>query len=129
MKTQISPSKSSPTISFQSLIHPYSLDEFANTYWDEKELWIQRDNATYYQSLLTIAAIDRILDYHRPTGSSIRVVKNQEPLDKSKYENTDGSLNLNQIYAAYADGYTLVINEVNRFWEHLKRSVTTYKIC
>ena len=69
---------------------------------------------------MTISKIVEVLDLHRPTGSSLRVVKNQEPLNATKYENKDGSLNLNQLYAAYGDGYTIVVNEIDRFWKPIK---------
>lgn len=105
---------------FEDLIAPYSLQDFSENYWDKKPLIIQRDDRSYFESLMTIKNIDEILDFNRPKGSSIRVVKNQEPLNKSKYENTDGSLKLNQIYASYADGYTLVVNEIDRFWKPIK---------
>ncbi len=105
---------------FEDLIHPYTLEDFNQQYWDKKPLLIQRQDPSYYQSLLSISKIDEILHYNRPTGTSIRVVKNQEPLDKARYENKDGSLNLNQIYASYSDGYTLVVNEIERFWKPLK---------
>ncbi|GAA3522424.1 hypothetical protein GCM10022393_41260 [Aquimarina addita] len=105
---------------FQDLIHPYSLADFSTHYWDKKSLLIKREDTCYFESLLTISNIDEVLDLNRPKGSSIRVVKYQEPLDKTKYENADGSLNLNQIYAAYVDGYTIVVNEIDRFWKPLK---------
>lgn len=105
---------------FNDLIHPTSLDDFKEKHWNKKTLLIRREDSKYYKSLLTIANIDQVLDLHRPKGSSLRVVKNQEPLNATKYENKDGSLNLNQLYAAYSDGYTIVINEIDRFWKPIK---------
>ncbi|MEW7281272.1 cupin domain-containing protein [Aquimarina sp. 2201CG1-2-11] len=101
---------------FQELIYPYTVEDFSHQYWGKQPLLIQRENASYFTSLLAMADIDKVLDFHRPKGSSLRVVKNQEPLDPTTYENTDGSLNLNKLYTSYAEGYTLVINEIDRFW-------------
>lgn len=105
---------------FQNLIYPYTLEDFSENYWGKKPLIIKREDKSYFKSLLSVADVDEVLDFHRPKGNSIRVVKNQEPLDKTKYENEDGSLNLNQIYASYADGYTIVVNEIDRLWKPLK---------
>lgn len=105
---------------FQELIYPFELEDFKNNYWEKETLLIQRGNPEYYKSLFSIDNVDELLDLHRPKGKSIRIVKNQEPLNASKYENPDGSLNLNQIYAGYADGYTVVVNEIERFWKPLK---------
>lgn len=105
---------------FEDLLHPIENEDFQEKYWEKNPLVIQRGDPDYYQSLFSIADVDVLLDLHRPQGKSIRIVKNQEPLLASKYENPDGSLNLNQIYAAYADGYTVVVNEIDRFWKPLK---------
>jgi ribosomal protein L16 Arg81 hydroxylase len=105
---------------FSDLVNPITDDHFLEQYWEQKPLILNRKNPDYYQSLFTIDQVDQVLDTCRPRGSSIRVVKNQEPLLSTKYENPDGSLNLNQLYASYADGYTVVINEIERFWHPLR---------
>ncbi len=106
--------------SFSDLIYPIHTDDFNENYWEKKVLHIQRDNSDFFSSLFSLEDLDKILEYSRPRGGSLRVVKSQQPLNASIYENHDGSLNLNQLYAAYADGYTIVINEVQRFWDPIK---------
>lgn len=108
------------TFDLENLLEPVGLSTFLEQYWENEPLILHREQADYYQSLFSIENVDQVLDLHRPTGNSIRVVKNQVPLLPGKYENGDGSLNLNQLYAAYADGYTVVINEIDRFWRPLK---------
>ncbi len=102
------------------LINPFTTDHFIDQYWEKIPLIVERKNSDYYKSLFSIEQVDHVLDVSRPRGNSLRVVKNQEPLLPAKYENPDGSLNLNQLYAAYADGYTIVINEIDRFWHPFK---------
>jgi len=106
--------------SFDDLIYPIEFSRFENEYWEQKPLFIERGDKDYYQSLISLEDVDTLLDLARPNGSSLRVVKNQEALPANKYENQDGSLNLNQIYVAYADGYTIVVNEVERFWKPIR---------
>jgi len=106
--------------SFDDLIYPLDFSKFEKEYWEQKPLFIERGDKDYYQSLISLEDVDTLLDLARPTGASLRVVKNQEPLPANKYENPDGSLNLNQIYVAYADGYTIVVNEVERFWKPIR---------
>lgn len=105
---------------FDDLIFPLEFSKFENEYWEQKPLFIERGDKDYYQSLISLKDVDTILDLGRPAGNSLRVVKNQEALPANKYENQDGSLNLNQIYVAYADGYTIVVNEVERFWKPIR---------
>ncbi len=104
-----------------ALLNPIAKEDFFQQNWEKEPLIIKRNAKDYYQQLFTIEAVDKILYYNRPTGTSLRVVKNQEPLLPSKYENPDGSLNLNQLYAAYGDGYTIVVNEIQRFNEAIKQ--------
>lgn len=105
----------------EEIIFPHTLSNFSQQFWDQELLTIERNQTDYYHSLFSIKEVDKVLGLHHPTGKAIRVVKNQVPLDKTKYENPDGTLNLNQIYAAYADGHTIVVNEINSFWNPLKQ--------
>ena len=105
---------------FEDLLKPNTFQDFVQNYWEHKSLVVERDDRNYYRSLLSIENIDHILDNGRPSGSSLKVVKNQESLSPVKYENSDGSLNINQLYVSYAEGYTIVLNEVERFWQPIK---------
>ncbi|MCC5613122.1 cupin domain-containing protein, partial [Nostoc sp. CHAB 5834] len=105
---------------FYDLIQPLDIRDFEATYWEKQAIHIERDDPDYFASLFSIADLDNVLAYSRPRGSALRVVKNQQPLTPTIYENQDGSLNLNQLYAAYADGHTIVINEIQRYWDPIK---------
>jgi len=106
--------------SFSDLIQPISTQNFENIYWEKQAVHVQRNDPAFFSSLFSVEALDKLLEYNRPRGSSLRVVKSQQPLNPTIYENADGSLNLNQLYAAYADGHTIVINEIQRFWDPIK---------
>lgn len=105
---------------FANLLSTFDIERFKNNYWEKKYYHIKRVNTDFYNSIFNIKNVDEILDKSRPSGGNLRVIKNQEPLPANKYENQDGSLNLNQLYTAYADGYTLVINKIERFWQPLQ---------
>ncbi|MCK8496018.1 cupin domain-containing protein [Spirosoma sp. RP8] len=102
------------------LFQPIGIEDFEANYWEQKVLHVKRDDSNFFSSLFSIEDLDRVLEYNRPRGSSLRVVKNQQPMNPTIYENKDGSINLNQLYTAYADGHTIVVNEVQRFWDPLK---------
>ncbi len=104
----------------QRIINPIDTTVFFDSYWERKPLILHREQSAYYQGLFSIAEVDQVLDVAQPNGSSLRIVKNQQPLPSIKYEGADGKLNLNQLYAAYADGYTININEIQRFWQPVK---------
>lgn len=101
--------------SCEDLIQPFGLDHFLANYHEKDKLIIDRNDPDYYQGLFSLDEVDTVLDTGRPRDESLRIVKNQVPLLPTKYQQADGSLNLNQIYTAYADGYTIVINELDRY--------------
>lgn len=105
---------------FSNLIQPINIEDFAANYWEKQVLHIQRNNPDFFFSLFSIEDLDKVLEYNRPHGSSLKVVKSNQPMNSTVYENQDGSLNLNQLYTAYVDGYSILINGIQRFWEPIK---------
>ncbi|MGF7217826.1 ribosomal protein L16 Arg81 hydroxylase [Spirosoma lacussanchae] len=108
---------------FADLISPINIIDFEANYWEKQVVHIKRDNPSFFESLFSVEVLDKLLAYNRPRGGGLRVVKSQQPLNPTIYENQDGSLNLNQLYAAYADGHTIVINEIQRYWDPIKMLV------
>ncbi len=108
---------------YKELLQPITFSDFSSNYWENKFLHLERENKNYYKNLFSIKVFDSIIEYGKPRGKSLRVVRNQEPLLPTKYEKSDGSINLNQLYAAYSDGYTLVINEIQKYSESINRLV------
>jgi ribosomal protein L16 Arg81 hydroxylase len=106
-------------LNFTELLYPKPFKDFTSNFLEKNFLYIEREDRQYFRNLFSIEDFDAVLEYGKPRGNSLRVVKNQEPLLPTKYENFDGSLNLNQLYVAYADGYTVVINEINRYSESI----------
>lgn len=117
----------SKIIDFSGLIDPIGTKDFEKNHWESQVLHIQRGNPEFFSSLFSIKDLDYLLEYTRPRGSSIRVVKNQQPMNPTVFENQDGSLNLNQLYTAYADGNTIVVNEIQRFWDPIKNLVESIR--
>lgn len=113
---------------FEDLINPISNSDFQTNYWEKQVLHIPRDDSDFFSSLFSIEDLDKLLEYSRPRGNSLRVVKSQQPLNPTIYENQDGSLNLNQLYVAYADGHTIVVNEIQRFWDPIKSFVQNMRL-
>nr|WP_314837805.1 cupin domain-containing protein [uncultured Flavobacterium sp.] len=114
--------------SFEDLINPISVRDFKINYWEKQVLHISRDDSDFFSALFSIDDLDKLLEYSRPRGINLKVVKSQQTLNPTVYENQDGSLNLNQIYVAYADGHTIVVNEIQRFWDPIKEFVQNMRL-
>lgn len=112
-------SEANSCFNLDQLLSPFALEEFFQEYWETRPLVIPRSQPGYYQNLFTVQDIDSIFLFCKPNPPDIRVVANQQELLPSRYLRADGSLNLNQLYKAYDEGHTLVINGLQRFWQPL----------
>jgi ribosomal protein L16 Arg81 hydroxylase len=104
---------------FAKLIQPIEPETFFNEYWEQRPLILSRQEPDYYRDLFTIQDVDKVLFYTRPHPPEVKIVKNQQELLPSKYINADSSLNLNQLYKAYDEGHTIIVNGLQQFWEPL----------
>ncbi|MEL6928502.1 MAG: cupin domain-containing protein [Cyanobacteria bacterium J06600_6] len=104
---------------FAKIFNPLDLDRFFQEYWEEKPLHLSRGIADYYQQLFSVDDVDRVLNYSQIDYPTIRVVANQQELLPAKYTQADQRLNLNQLYKAYHEDHTIVINGLNKFWHPL----------
>jgi ribosomal protein L16 Arg81 hydroxylase len=101
--------------SFDRIIAPCDPATFLSQYWEAKPLHLARKDAEYYSALFSSVELEAVLQYVRPQPPDLRVVLEQVELPASKYVNADGSLNMNQLYKAYGEGHTMVVNSLQRF--------------
>lgn len=113
------------------ILSPISLGKFKENYWENEFLIIKRDDENYYSSLFTFQEFDRILNHSVASGESVSVVRNAEKFEKKNfvdYQKLDGRINLNQLYASYADGYSIVVNGVHQYNEGINNLVNSLRI-
>lgn len=107
--------------SFDRLMHPFDPGRFLAEHWENEPLLIARQDSHYYASLFSASALESILQYARPGPQDVRVVRDQIELAPDRYRHLDGRINMNQLYKAYGEGNTLVINGLQRFAPRLAR--------
>lgn len=107
--------------SFDRLMHPFDPGRFLAEHWENEPLLIARDDSRYYASLFSAAELESILQYARPGPHDVRVVRDQVELAPDRYRHLDGGINMNQLYKAYGEGNTVVINGLQRFAPRLAR--------
>lgn len=113
------------------VLSPISFQEFKENYWENEVLVVQRNDEHYYNSLFTFKEFDQILKHSVSSGENISVVRNAESFEKknpSDFQKPDGSINLNQLYALYADGFSIVINRVHCFEKEINNLVNSLRI-
>lgn len=107
--------------SFDRLMHPFDPGRFLAEHWECEPLLIARGDREHYASLFSAAELESILQYARPGPHDVRVVRDQVELAPDRYRHLDGGINMNQLYKAYGEGNTVVINGLQRFAPRLAR--------
>ena len=98
------------------LLAPLSLREFADELWERQPRVIAHGDRNYFRSLFSAADVDTVFEYNQPTPESFRVIMQGDGPPRNEYVQSDGRLDLDQLRKFYADGYTIVVNGLERFW-------------
>lgn len=98
------------------LLQPLTVETFLDEIWGTTHYHAARRSAGYFDSLLPGAsAVDQLLEYVRPEPSGVRLVKGGEDKDPDAYRHADGSLDLVAVRNGLADGYTIVLDNLERY--------------
>jgi ribosomal protein L16 Arg81 hydroxylase len=98
------------------LLAPLTVEAFLDGIWEAAHHHIKRGRADYFDRLLRgPSAVDELLGHVQPEPSAVRLVKNGEDKDPDAYRLADGSLALARVADGFADGYTIVLNGLERY--------------
>jgi ribosomal protein L16 Arg81 hydroxylase len=107
------------------LIHPIDVATFLSEYWEQKPLLIHRDHPNHYTDLLSLDAVDSILATSDVRSDMFRVIiKGQETpvAELGAGAGRNGRMNaLEELYARYRNGSTIVLNALEHRWYPLWR--------
>lgn len=95
------------------LLQPVSVDTFLDEIWARRPHHIQRGEPRYFDRLLP--SVDDLLDQMQPEPSAMRLVKGGQDMDPASYRRGDGSLDPARARDGLADGYTIVLNGLERY--------------
>ncbi len=116
------------TAFFDKIIAPCSVEAFFNTYHEKKILYIPRNDASYYEPVLTSRELSAFLDRQDIFYPSLRMVKNGKELPSGEYtlkgvpighHKKDGIIHTEKAFALFNDGATMVVQAGQRYFDHL----------
>jgi ribosomal protein L16 Arg81 hydroxylase len=113
------------TFNFEQLIAPISPDVFFQAYWEQQPLVVSSREEGYYHKLFSVRDLDSVFLFSKLYPPDIRVIANQQEMLPAHYIDESGSLKLNQLYQAYQNGHTLIVNGLQRFWQPLAAFCST----
>ena len=99
----------------KKLIHPITVEEFFNEYWEKKVLYIPRNDYNYYEDILTLSDVNEYLSQTDIRYPHVRLVKNgsEIPLIDYSYnfvygENSfQGVIDMDKLFYLYNEGATM----------------------
>jgi ribosomal protein L16 Arg81 hydroxylase len=109
------------------LLAPLTIPGFIDSYWEQRPLIVSRATPAWFADLLSLDDIDRVLSTIPVRGKDLRIAQEGMLLPTSSYcGDPDGNarIDLHRVLALFADGATLILNHVERFWAPLRSFVS-----
>jgi ribosomal protein L16 Arg81 hydroxylase len=98
------------------LLQPLAVERFLDETWGVRHCHVQRSCPGYFDDLLSGSSeVEELLTLFRPQPAAVRLVKGNEKKQGSvAYRLADDSLDLVRVLYDFADGYTIVLDGVER---------------
>jgi bifunctional lysine-specific demethylase and histidyl-hydroxylase NO66 len=98
------------------LLQPLTVETFLNEIWGATHYHLKRNCPGYFDGLLDgSATVEELLELFRPDLSLVRLVRENDKKDSYAYRLADGSFDVAGVRSDLADGYTIVLDSIERF--------------
>ena len=98
------------------LLQPLTVESFLDEIWGTNHFHLKRNSPGYFDGLLDgSATVEELLGLFRADLSLVRVVREKDKKDPFTYRLADGSLDFARVRSDFADGYTIVLDSIERF--------------
>jgi bifunctional lysine-specific demethylase and histidyl-hydroxylase NO66 len=102
-------------LSLAWLLQPLAVETFLRQIWGATHYHIERGCAGYFDSLFGPTAVEELLEFVRPEPSAVLLVRKKQNKDPNTYRLADGAIDLVRVRNEFADGYTIVLNGLERY--------------
>jgi len=108
-----------------SLVAPYEPGAFFSDFWEQRHLFVKREQPRYYESLITAADLENIISSSDARYPAIRLAKGGNYYAPEAYtrnvkhgdENFMGVPDINKIFEEYRRGATVALPAIHRTWK------------
>ncbi|MEM8573617.1 MAG: cupin domain-containing protein [Pseudomonadota bacterium] len=104
------------TWSLERLVDPISSEEFFNSYFESQKLLVRRNRPNYFDELLTLNDVDRIITNQESRYRDIIVTNAASQIEKSDYIYPDKAetVRADQVFRLHHDGATVILNQLQK---------------
>lgn len=95
------------------IIHPVTPETFFAEHWEKKPLHVRRNDPSYYDGLLTLDDVDRVittLGLHHPR---IELTNAKKQIRVDDYTFASGMIDATRLYQHFADGATVILPQLD----------------
>lgn len=97
------------------LLQPLPVETFLRQVWGTTHYHVERGCIGYFDGLFGSAAVEEVLEFIRPEPSAVLVVRENQNKNPDTYRLADGAIDLVRVRNEFADGYTIVLNGLERY--------------
>jgi ribosomal protein L16 Arg81 hydroxylase len=101
------------------ILAPISVETFEREYREKRPLIVRRDDPLYYRDLLTFEGIDEILSTSNLPSAHLRIIRDGQ--DSTLVASDSSAFGLEQVYAQYREGSTIVLQFIHERWRPLTK--------
>jgi bifunctional lysine-specific demethylase and histidyl-hydroxylase NO66 len=102
-------------ISLAWLLHPLPVETFLAEIWAQRHHLVSRNCPNYFEDLFDAQAAETLLAHWQPDSTAVRLVRADDKKDSTEFQLADGRIDLVRIRNEFANGYTIVLNGLERF--------------
>jgi ribosomal protein L16 Arg81 hydroxylase len=112
--------------SLEHLLAPITIREFYDKYWEKAHLYIPRQDASYYGSLLSFADVDRLIFFARESPKDLVTIVPPPGSKRPQARHRVSELSMDQLYNAFNSGDTIRVSSVQDHWLDLSHLATRF---
>jgi hypothetical protein len=101
--------RSGVTPSLEWLIHPVSKEHFFESYWEKQPLVIKRNDPNYFNSLLSLDEVDRVLTTLDRRYPDVTLKNARSEVTADDYVIGGDRLDIAKVYQLFAEGATITL--------------------
>lgn len=96
------------------LLSPVPPDRFLADHWEQRPLVVARKRPGYFDAVLSVADVDRLLASGGLRAEELSVVNAESAIARSDYMRSDGTADAVRVAGLLADGATLILQQLHR---------------
>lgn len=101
--------------SLARLIAPTTISNFFEKYWEQDALVVHRDDRHYFDALLTLDEVDRVISTFNLSHPDITLANANRQVRTQDYTHPNGAIDVGRLYQQFATGGSIVMNQLHRF--------------